>query len=63
MKTALTQYSPSRSLMSSNQCLLVVTRSIQKTYGHTALAVAGPRLSVECSGYSYETTWYFISYF
>ena len=40
----LTQYIPSRSLRSSNQSLLVVPRSIQKTYGDRAFAVAGPRL-------------------
>ena len=40
----LTQYSPSLSLRSSNQFLLVVPRSIQKTYGDRAFAVAGPSL-------------------
>ena len=40
----LTQYSPSRSLMSSKIRLLVVPRSIQKTYGDRVFAVAGPRL-------------------
>ena len=39
----LMQYIPSRSLRSSNQYLLVVPRSIQKTYGERAFAVAGPR--------------------
>ena len=40
----LTQYSPSRSFRSSNQFLLVVPRSVQKTYGDWALEVAGLRL-------------------
>ena len=40
----LTQYIPSRSLRSFNQSPLVVPRSIQKTYGDRAFAVAGPRL-------------------
>ena len=40
----LTPYIPSRSLRSSNQSLLVVPRSIQKSYGDRAFAVAAPRL-------------------
>ena len=40
----LTPYIPSRYLRSSNQSLLVVPRSIQKTYGDRAFAVAAPRL-------------------
>ena len=40
----LTSYIPSRSLRSSNQSLLVVPRSIQKSYGGRAFAVAAPRL-------------------
>ena len=40
----LTPYIPSRSLRSSSQSLLVVPRSIQKSYGDRAFAVAAPRL-------------------
>ena len=40
----LTPYIPSRSLRSSNQCLLVVPKSIQKSYGDRAFAVVAPRL-------------------
>ena len=40
----LTPYIPSRSLRSSNQSLLVVPRSIRKSYGDRAFAVAAPRL-------------------
>ena len=40
----LTPYIPSRSLRPSNQSLLVVPRSIQKSYGDRAFAVAAPRL-------------------
>ena len=40
----LTPYILSRSLRSSNQSLLVVPRSIQKSYGDRAFAVAAPRL-------------------
>lgn len=40
----LTQYIPSPSFRSSNQSLLVVPRSTQKTYGDRAFAMAGPRL-------------------
>ena len=40
----LTPYIPSRGLRSSNQSLLVVPRSIQKSCGDRAFAVAAPRL-------------------
>ena len=40
----LTPYIPSRSLRSSNQSLLVVPWSIQKSYGDRAFAVAAPQL-------------------
>ena len=40
----LTPYIPSRSLRSSSQSLLVVPRSIQKSYGDRAFAVTAPRL-------------------
>ena len=40
----LTPYIPSRSLKSSNQSLLVVPRSIQKSCGDRAFAVAAPQL-------------------
>ena len=44
MSDLLTPYIPSRSLRSSNQSLLVVPRSIQKSYGDRAFAVAAPGL-------------------
>ena len=40
----LTPYIPSRSLRSSDESLLVVPRSIQKSFGDRAFAVAAPRL-------------------
>ena len=40
----VTPYIRNRSLRSSNQSLLVVPRSIEKSYGDRAFAVAAPRL-------------------
>ena len=58
----LTPYIPSRSLRSSNQSLLVVPRSIQKSYGLQSFRNGCPSV-VECSTHSYETAGFFFSCF
>ena len=44
IRNLLQHYNPGRSLRSANQCLLVVPRSNQKTYGDRAFSVIAPKL-------------------